>query len=142
MSTTGKRPPRTVVVATTILLLAAGTAPAAAVGGHDHDHGQRRKHAGRSWVPPLPPAPPLPRALPRARVFAAPRTIHVHRGGAYSPYYAGRVFHAPYRRWLDVYYFPVAVGPRIVYEPHYYCDGPLYYGVEAGTPRFYFSITI
>jgi len=50
------------------------------------------------------------------------------------------VYYEPYRRHLDVYYFPVVVGPRIVYRPHYYWNGRLFFGFEAGTPRFFFSI--
>lgn len=133
------------------VLLAVSAVPAEANDGHrnergrnervDRDHGRAervyRRDGGR-WV-----APPLlarPHRLPRPRSFTVPRQLRAEHRRAYSPYFAGRVFYAPYGVNLDLYYFPVWVGGSYVYVPHYYYGNELVFSVGAGGPHFFFHI--
>jgi hypothetical protein len=136
------------------VLLAASAVPVEARDGHGRDRGRHDRvyrhervyrdharterlyrHDGRRWV-----APPLlarPHRLPRPHAFTVPWYIRSEHRRAYAPYFAGRVFYAPYGADLDLYYFPVWVGGRCLYEPHYYYGNQLMFSVGDGGPHFF-----
>ncbi len=110
---------------------------------HDRRYTYDRQYRGTygpGRVAPAPPLPPRPRALPRLGVMAVPHSIHVAHRHRYSPYYAGQVLYGPRGIGLDVYYFPVRVGARVLYQPYYYLDGELFFSNAGGHPRFYFQL--
>ncbi len=169
MTGTTSRVFRTAVAAGAAVLLTAGVATADSRKGdrgkareraeahqrYDRQHHQDRqsRHDRRSahdrlylgshgsgWVAPAPPLLPRPRALPRARAMAVPRSIHLAHRHRYVPYYAGQVHYGPRGIGLDLYYFPVQLGARVVYQPYYYLDGELFFTNIGGQPRFYIQL--
>lgn len=137
---------RALAAAATAVVLAAAVPPTADADGNRKHRGKpakvfhQRHHHGTTWVAPAPPPLPRPVALPRPRVITVPRVIQVSNRPAYVPYYAGTVYYQPYGVDLDVYYFPVQMGTRVVYQPYYYYDNELFFTSVSGQPRFYFQL--
>ena len=129
---------RALVLATGLTMLIAAPIRAHEPKRHSHGNKHRQQHSslhhrGHHPAPVYAPRHGQTRHYRAPHAFVvAPRHIARHDSARYRPYRHGTVWHAGHRHSHAAYHFPVRSEYGVVYRPHYYCEGQLFFDSRVG----------